>query len=147
MKKFKILILIAVIFFLCCSYPTIYRMSVGKMNYFEELGIFTLMNNDIPPVSQKNVDAYTYKYYDGITLVYCDNSFIRAEITKNTFKLDKGITIGSDRDFVEFLYKNQTRIIDVEDNEYGFVNKSLTYVLFQFDELNKTKKIIISMGP
>lgn len=117
------------------------------MNYFEELGIFALINNHISPVSQEIIDDYTFDYYDGITLVYHNANFVRAEITENTFKLDKGITIGSKRDFVEFVYKNQTKIVDARENEYGFVNKSLTYVLFQFDELNKVKKIIISMGP
>lgn len=146
MKKNHIISLLVIIL-LVCILLFLYRMPVGKVAYFEQLGIFKLMQSDEKALNEEVVDNFLYKYYDGITLVYLDENFLRAEITTSEHKLEKGISVGSDKGFVKFVYAKTTKIQGLSENEYGFVNEAQEYVCFKFDEQDKVEKIVISIGP
>lgn len=117
-------------------------------DYFETLGIWDLMRGDEKPSEEKTIDGYTYKYYDGICLVYDKaNVFMRAEITDGKYSLEKGIKVGSERKDVEKAFKNKTKIKDLEENEFGFLETDFIWVEFAFDKDEKVNKIKIYQGP
>ncbi len=117
-------------------------------DYFETLGIWDLVRGDEKPSEEKTIDGCTYKFYDGICLVYGEaNVFMRAEIIDGKYSLEKGIKVGSDRKDVEKAFKDKTKIKDLEENEFGFLETDFIWVEFTFDKDEKVDKIMIYQGP
>ncbi len=117
-------------------------------DYFDTLGIWDLAHGDETPSEEKTIDGQTYKYYDGICLVYDEaNVFMRAEIIDGKYSLEKGIKVRSERKDVEEAFENKTKITGLRENEFGFLETDFIWVHFIFDKDEKVNKIKIYQGP
>lgn len=134
------------IFFVCVIVIAIICFPVEKRkNYLEDMEIYKLMNSK--PKKEFVVNQETYRQYDGICLVYDEEElFRRAEIYDDSYKFEKGISVGSKRSAVENVFGKKKKIKDPKENEWGFIEEDI-WISFQFDENDTVELIYLFYGP
>ena len=147
MRRIIGIILMCVCIFCLCGCIRIIIPAKEYVDYYEQLGINEMIFTDTAPLREEEIDGYLYKYYEDICIVFYENGgFVRAEILGDTYKFDKGVSVGSKRDWVESVFIGKQKIKDLEKNQFGFIEDYI-WIHFYFDENDTVEKILVYSGP
>lgn len=85
---------------------------------------------------KNNSNAAEYRY-----------SFMRIEVHDAKYKFEHNkISVGTEKEVVENVYKKHEMIKDLPDNQVGYIIDSL-WVRFEFNDSNVAQKIVLYFGP
>ena len=132
----KISIALGCVLLFCLTTAVIISMFVKgqPVDYLERFGVRQFMEAESAAESEiVSKDGFLYKYYDGLCVVYNDKGrFAHAEITGEQYRYGK-IGVGSSRAYVEKKFKNKPKIVDLKNNEFGFIEGE-QWIYFSFKD-------------